>query len=306
MNGKVTAVVVTYNRIELLRLCLAALEKQTVPHSLLVVDNASTDGTREFLDAYCAAENRSVVHCSENTGGAGGFSLGIETAIRSGADYVWIMDDDTIPDPDALEELLRAGELLGEGNYGFLSSAVFWKDGTECKMNRQKLKKDFYQQLYLMGEGVIPVDQATFVSLLFPASTVREVGLPIREFFIWGDDIEYTRRIAIRRRMTCCMAAKSHVTHLMGDNNGSSIALDDGSRLPRYRYAFRNEGYLYRKEGLRGICYYFGKCGINILRVLRYAENRRLKRIGIIIAGMVKGLFCFHPKVRYCEKEGEC
>ena len=203
------AVVVTHNRIDLLRQCVAQLENQTCACDILVVDNASTDGTAQWL------ESQPDLHCRNtgaNLGGAGGFNLGMRWAVETGYDYVWVMDDDTLPQPDALEKLLEADKIL-EGNYGWLSSVVLWVDGSECRMNRQKLNKRFYEFSPLLKYGLVQAEQATFVSLFLRSETIRRFGLPIKEFFIWGDDIEFTRRIAVRGGLPCFTVGQSQVIH---------------------------------------------------------------------------------------------
>ena len=291
-HNNVAAIVVTYNRLELLRQCVQALRNQSAACDILIVDNASTDGTAQWLASQQDLNRRST---GSNLGGAGGFNFGMRWAVESGYDYVWVMDDDTLPHPDSLAQLLAAHTRLG-GNYGFLSSAVLWTDGTECKMNRQKIKKNFYEHVELLRHGLILVEQATFVSLLFPAAAIEKAGLPIRDFFIWGDDIEYTRRMTVRLGLPCYLAGQSQVTHAMKENNGSSIALDSPERISRYRYAFRNENYTYRHEGVRGVCYYIAKCGLNLCRIWAKAPGQRLRRSWIILSRMVSGLW-FNPKV---------
>lgn len=303
--SKVAAVVVTYNRAELLKECLASLQGQSAPCDILVVDNHSTDGTGEWLAAYAAEhENMRFFSLPENIGGAGGFNFGMRRAVEEGFEYVWLMDDDCLPHPDALEKLLEADEIL-HGEYGWLSSAALWTDGKECKMNRQKLRKNYYEQMELVQYGLVAAEQATFVSCFLRAETVREAGLPIKDFFIWGDDIEYTRRIAVRMQKRSYLCGQSVVVHAMANNDGSSIAKDAPERIDRYNYAFRNENYLYRKEGFKGFCYYFAKCGVNGLRVLANAENHRAKRCGVIVKQFFGGLF-FAPEIEYVgEKEHE-
>lgn len=302
---RIVAVIVTYNRIALLKQCVKHLLMQSVSCDILLVDNASTDGTRDWAKSVAETNRQLIYHnTGENLGGAGGFNAGVKWAAESGYTHIWLMDDDCLPEPDALEKLIEADRLLGGAEqYGFLSSVVLWTDGRECKMNRQKIKKSYYDRVEMLKHGMIQVEQATFVSLLIPAKTVMEVGLPIKEFFIWGDDIEYTRRIAVRYGKPCYMAGKSRVVHAMKFNNGSSIAADKIDRIERYNYAFRNENHLYRQEGLRGFAYYTAKCGLNLLRVLRFAEDHRLRRCAIILKQYVFGLF-FNPKVEYAKMEG--
>ena len=295
-NDRVAAVVVTFNRLPLLQKCIEKLEAQTEPCDILVVNNASTDGTTEWLAEYAAKNTRlHAKNTGENLGGAGGFNFGMRWAMESGYGLLWLMDDDCLPEPDALEKLLEADGLLNS-EYGWLSSVALWTDGTECKMNRQKLKKSFYDYSPLMKYGLVQAEQATFVSLFLQAETVRRVGLPIKEFFIWGDDIEYTRRIAVREKLSCFVAGQSQVIHAMRDNNGSSIAADSAERIDRYRYAFRNEAFTYRQEGVRGVCYYLAKCGLNFCRIVVKAPDHRAKRVRVLVGSMVRGAF-FRPKI---------
>lgn len=295
---KVCAVVVTYNRLDMLKECIASLKDQTVSCDVLVVNNASTDGTTDYL-----AGDNSVIHIllDNNTGGAGGFNAGMKEAVKRGYDYIWIMDDDTLPQNDALEKLLEADQIL-DGKYGWLCSVPLWKDGKECVMNRPKLLKAYYTDIHLLKHGIVRGEHATFVSLFVRRKTVLDHGLPIKEFFIWGDDIEYTRRLSVRKKLPCYLIGKSQVVHAMEINVGSNIALDKPEKLPRYNLAFRNENYTFRKEGIKGVLYYVAKCGKYILLSLFKARNKRLKRAGIIIKQMVMGLF-FNPRIEYMDDQ---
>lgn len=297
----VCAVVVTYNRLEMLKRCVGALINQTCTCDILVIDNASDDGTEEWL--LSKKNVLSYLRMEKNTGGAGGFNAGMREAVLRGYKYIWIMDDDTIPKEDALEKLLEADRVL-EGKYGWLCSVPLWTDGKECRINRPKLTTNTFDDIQFLGEGLLRVSQATFVGLFLKTATVKQVGLPIKEFFIWGDDIEYTRRIAVRGNIPCFIAGKSIVTHATKDNTGSNIAKDSVERLVRYNYAFRNENYLYRKEGVKGFLYYFAKCGKNIVCSLVFAKDYRFKRAGIVLKQFFSGLF-FNPKVEYLEENNE-
>ncbi|MDX6368270.1 MAG: rhamnopyranosyl-N-acetylglucosaminyl-diphospho-decaprenol beta,3/1,4-galactofuranosyltransferase, partial [Nocardioidaceae bacterium] len=104
---RVVAVVVTWNRRELLAESLRAILRQTdPPEQTIVVDNASDDGTAELLRRDFASLD--VVSTLTNLGGAGGFAVGLDRALRTGCDAVWLMDDDTVPEPTALAALLTA------------------------------------------------------------------------------------------------------------------------------------------------------------------------------------------------------
>ncbi len=291
------AIVVTRNRRQLLEKCLTALMNQTQEDcDIWVIDNASGDGTAELVRSLNAAPRKlRYTNTGDNLGGAGGFSLGVRLAVETGYEGLWLMDDDVVPQKDALERLVEADRLLN-GEYGFLSSVALWKDGAPCRMNRQKLAPHFFQSVGLLAYGLLPINQASFVSLFLRADTVLTVGLPVKAFFIWGDDVEYTRRISVHFDMPCYLCGKSVVTHMTNNNEGSNVATDARERIPRYHYAYRNEFFVYRKEGVRGILYYFAKCALHLFRIVVRGKGFRCKRAGALLRGMAEGLV-FFPKI---------
>ncbi len=293
----VAAVVVTYNRLDLLRQCVQALRSQTEACDILIVDNASTDGTAKWLNEQQDLNHRNT---GSNLGGAGGFNYGMRWAVETGYSYVWVMDDDTLPEDDALEKLMEADRVLN-GKYGWLSSVALWTDGNECKMNRQKLKKSFYEFSPLLKYGLVQAEQATFVSLFLRSETICRFGLPIKEYCIWGDDIEYTRRIAVRGGMPCFMAGQSQAVHSTKSNVGSNVALDDVERINRYYYAFRNEAHLYRQEGIKGRAYCFAKRCRDLLRVLKSGKPV-LIRLRVLLRGIWAGGF-FNPQIEFASQQ---
>ena len=289
-SQNVVAIITTCNRCELLRRCIACLQVQQGANcDILVIDNDSRDGTAEYLRTQ---HDVKVYHMAENIGGAGGFYTGIKLAYESGYERFWLMDDDVMPAPDALARLLAADEQL-QGAFGFLYSEVRWIDGSICKMNEPKPSSR-----RTATADLVPLQQASFVSILLPATTVAKVGFPIPEFFIWGDDLEYTRRIAVRATLPCYWVRDSHVTHMTSKNVGSSIALDMPERIERYVYAYRNERYLYRLEGWKGIAYYWLKCALNFSRILIFGQSFKKRRLHALLCGIRKGK-TFNPEVRW-------
>lgn len=289
MDKRVAAVVVTYNRKDCLLRCLTALGEQTAPVDVLVVDNASTDGTAEALQPLLSDRVR-YRNTGENLGGAGGFQYGVRWAVTEGYDLLWLMDDDCIPEAYALEALLTADKRL-EGHYGFLSGMAYWRDGSLCNMNLQKT--GIRSKIEDLSSPVVPVVMATFVSLLVPARRVREVGLPIKEFFIWSDDLEYTRRLS--RRYPCYAVTASRVLHDMRHNNKVNIATDSLDRLGRYAYLYRNEVYLYRREGLVGYAYLFARVGLHLFKIWLRSPVKA-KRMKTILTSFWAG-WRFHPPI---------
>ncbi len=302
MNSEnVLAVVVTCNRKELLSECLMALARQAV--DILIIDNASTDGTNQcvknFIQAYKKTPQSNKVmykRLKKNTGGAGGFFNGIKLAVRMNYDYVWIMDDDTIVTDNTLSELMVAKEKLN-GEFGYLSSDALWIDGSYCKMNVQHLEGDRFKNSYqLLNEGILPIKSASFVSLFINCKAVKECGLPYKEYFIWGDDKEYTLRIS--RKYACYRVKKSIVTHKMKSNNGSDIIRDDISRIERYFYAYRND---FRTACIMGAGDVYNYCVVffrTIIRILKSDSPAKFLRIKTMFKGLCEGLQ-FAPNIEY-------
>ena len=139
MTDQVAAVVVTYNRVDKLGRVLDSILAQTRPvDRLIVIDNASTDSTPQLLAVYDDDPRVEVVRLDSNTGGAGGFSAGMERAYERGADWVWIMDDDCYTEESALEKLLAGHSEAEEGlgrNVPYSCSLVRYTDGSICEMN---------------------------------------------------------------------------------------------------------------------------------------------------------------------------
>ena len=135
---RVITVVVTYNRKDLLKEGLQALLSSDYENNrILIVDNASTDGTSEMLTEYI--DNRKVFYFNtgKNMGGSYGFSFGSKKAVEMGCDYVWLMDDDCIVKKDSLSKLVLFAQKK-EDEFGYLSSKVLWKDESMCYMNIPK------------------------------------------------------------------------------------------------------------------------------------------------------------------------
>ncbi|MBQ6727779.1 MAG: glycosyltransferase [Clostridia bacterium] len=295
--GNVAAVIVSYNRKELLREAVQALLKSDYAAlKIIVVDNASTDGTSEYIQDL-KSDKVLYFNTGANLGGAGGFNFGIKKAMETGADYVWIMDDDCIVQENSLAALINFAKSKNN-DFGYLSSKVLWKDGTLSKMNIQR--RSIGDKKFNAGINGQKIRIATFVSLFINANAIEKVGLPIKEFFIWGDDWEYTYRLS--DIFDCYYVADSVVVHKSAVNMGSNIAADDLNRLNRYFYSYRNEGYLYRKIGLKGELYYLCKVAYHILKIVFSKNKNKIKRFSILI----KGAFAsksFNPDIEYFDKK---
>lgn len=202
MPESVVAVVVTYNRSQLLLECLNALLQQTAPvHRIVLVDNASSDDTIEKLRRAGYMDNPTIEYTRlpTNTGGAGGFHEGIQRAMRLGADWVWVMDDDAEPHTDALEQM-RLG--FDDPEAAAVAGLAIGVDGQPQLDHRGWLSLCGVTPRAhrpLTPESLIQITRisfASFVGLAVRRGTIERIGLPKKELFIKGDDLEYCVRIA--------------------------------------------------------------------------------------------------------------
>jgi rhamnopyranosyl-N-acetylglucosaminyl-diphospho-decaprenol beta-1,3/1,4-galactofuranosyltransferase len=205
---RIVAVVVTYNRLPLLQRLVSRLGEVTEVDEVLVVDNASTDGTGAWLhDAPVASRSLPA-----NTGGAGGFHDGLAWALERGADLVWLMDDDGLPDPDCLPRLLEHDHLdfwgpvvVDEADPGRLVFPIRIPGGTRAVSRVDDVRA-------VADGGVVRDVVIPFNGVLVTRDLVERIGLPRAEFFIWGDDVEYLWRAndAGARTATVVDAAVRH------------------------------------------------------------------------------------------------
>lgn len=192
---KICCVIVTYNRKDLLIECLECVKNQTFkPHTVLIVDNASTDGTIELVKSqgYYNTVIDGVIFnyllLPNNQGGAGGFYNGIKTAHQSTEcfDGFWVMDDDGKPHLDCLKNLLP---YLGK--YHFISPMVVSIEDNKQMAFFEESVKHFESKCV---EGVYKGDANPFNGVLFSKYLIDNIGYPKKEMFIWGDEQNYMLR----------------------------------------------------------------------------------------------------------------
>lgn len=242
MTDKVAAVVVTYNRVEKLgRVLESILAQSRAVDRLFVIDNASTDSTPESLLVYMDDRRVEVVRLETNTGGAGGFSAGMERAYEWGADWVWIMDDDCYTEDTALERLLAGhseAERALERKVPYSCSLVRYTDGSICEMNNAGATWD-WGRLIAQGQRSVLITNCSFVSVLIPRRSIAKYGLPLVEYFIWFDDMEYTLRISAEGPGVQIL--DSLVTHDMPENRGVNFGDLNPTNAWKFFYGARNE-----------------------------------------------------------------
>ncbi len=217
---RVCAAVVTYNRKELLLECLNALLAQTHPlHSVVVVDNASTDGTPELLRERGLTDRDDVRHLrlEDNRGGAGGFAAAVEATRAQDCDWIWLMDDDAEPAPDALERLLDAPPAAQVTTVALGPKVVYATGGIDANQ-----RGHFHRRLRPLPAGEYrdghhpSLGFLSFVGALVRISAARALDPPRAEFFVWGDDVEYSfrlRRLGDLRLVSESVMVHKRVTH---------------------------------------------------------------------------------------------
>ncbi|WP_433332716.1 glycosyltransferase [Spirillospora sp. CA-294931] len=274
-DPRVIAVVVTYNRRDLLTEALDALRAQTRPlDAVIVVDNASTDGTPALLEEHYGEVD--LVELAHNTGGAGGFAAGLASALDAKPDLIWLMDDDTVPEPDALARLLDAHATTSAT---LVASRVVWTDGRDHPMNtpRQKPRATKAELARAAEAGCVPIRSASFVSILIEARAVEERGLPIADYFLWNDDFEFTTRLLRGRLGVLCPSSRVvHKTKTFGSTDA-----DPGER---FYYEVRNKVWLFtRSKGLSPAerVLYSGSTARRWARTFARSQDRATLRKGL-------------------------
>ncbi len=297
---KVIAVILTHNRKDMLCRCIEAVKGQKgVSCDILVADSGSTDDTVNLFGTLGRYKDVVYYDLGENRG-TGGFSYGVEKAVRLGYEYIWLMDDDVIPDRNALLQLMRAGKCL-QNDWGFLASYVYWKDGSLCKANIPKLSPLHFVTVS-DKKRLVPVRMASWASILVKSSVVRRVGLPYKDYFVWTDDYEFTARIS--RRYCSYLVPSSRVLHEKKANIKADIIKESYDRLYRFRYLYRNDVHFYRKYGLQGHVYLLLKFIYTFIQVCLFAREHKAEKLKILIKGYREG-GSFNPKIESVKYLGD-
>jgi GT2 family glycosyltransferase len=300
-SPKVLAVVVTWNRKHLLEQCLRGILGQSrAVKGIVLIDNNSTDGTPELLtDAGFLSDPRIIYkRFSENQGPAAGFAAGFAEAMKLGFHWLWVMDDDVIPEADALQHLMQAFDENFDDpqSVGFLASLVVDPHGYPMnvpEIDFEPVPTGYPGWNQLLGQGMVKVRQATFVSILFPNTTLREFGLPKKSFYMWGEDSDYT--LSISQKRACYQVGRSRAVHFRA--NAASPGVDkelDPVRISLLYYFYRNQLYLRRRYYRRR---QFLSQVVESLKAVWFALTARpfiVNRLRVVVFGVVAGLF-FDP-----------
>lgn len=209
---KLDAVIVTFNRLKDLKECLKKYDEQKGEiDSLIVINNCSTDGTKEYLEEWKkikAKFEKKVVHLSENTGGSGGFYEGMKYAMLDKADWVWLHDDDAFIDELAILNLKKAIEKYKGENISAICGMVY--DKNEIAFDHRRIikkgllkNKDVSVEANLYDKEVFELNEFSYVGVAINIEKLYEVGITNKSFFIFLDDTEHSYRLSQRGKILC-------------------------------------------------------------------------------------------------------
>lgn len=319
IKKKTAAIIVSFNRHCLLLECICAIKKQTyLPQRIIIIDNASSSQTRDLLFENSIIKTRDfnpvsyyesmltqnqieIQYCrlARNLGGAGGFHFGLKKAYEAGFDFFWLMDDDTVPSRTALEKLV-ANPRLEEENCGALGSLVRWTDDSLHKMNASKTLDNLLWLNDFEKTRTVAINSVSFVSLLIKRDVVKNIGLPIKDFFIWLDDAEYSMRMRNHGYMTY-LVVDSLVVHKTKENYQARETDINNQNYQKYKYAIRNRIIFNRLTLTPGIrkCFsiIFTAFRLSALIFKKGLKNRvRLIILLSVINGLLKKVVINFPK----------
>lgn len=244
---KLTAVVVTYNRLSLLKRTVNCLLEQTCPlDQIYIVNNGSTDGTKEWLDSQ---EQVTVIH-QANVGGSGGFYTGIQQAFQDGADWIWCMDDDVFPRPTCLELLLKESNRPHTGILAprrLLDGKIYTNDFQEYDLTHPFAS--MYQQRLAKQIVDFPVEikGTAFEGPFIHRDVVDAIGLPNKDFFIFCDDTDYCLR-AVKAGFKIYYIPDALMDKQLFFSNDSWAVRNQKKKWKRF-YQIRNATYLNHHYG---------------------------------------------------------
>lgn len=285
-HQSVAVVVLAFSKAELLKQLVDSLRMQTrKPDEIIVVFQG---GDVQILD-WLKEQQDLTLHVQENLGSAGGFSTGIQLAIAKEHQWAWIVDDDAVPATDALQRLVES-RYFDWKNTGFLSSRIVDPAGRTYMSPTPKDANLWYGTV--LTDHCVPVMKSTWLGLLVSTSAVIECGLPIKEYFLWDEDIEFSSRIAHAKPSYCVI--DSVIVHYQKDQFDP---FSPGDKIKHLHFV-RN-----RVATIRLSQSTFIKRWVRILMWV-------IKVIGDVFKGkapiasiiwVLNGVFIFSPRIQYPE-----
>lgn len=289
-----TAVIVTYNRKELLSQNIEMLLKQTMTvDSIIIVDNCSSDGTYEYLkNCGWTTEPFLYLKTETNIGGAGGFYTGVKAAYEAGADWIVLMDDDgRMADEHTMEILYRAARKLYDENRGerklFVNALVQKGELLSFKIDHMYT---VVEAMMAAKNGLIEGAANPFNGTLISRELVSDIGYPKKEFFIKGDEVDYKQR-ALDAGAYVGTVTEAKYIHPRPETVEKTVL---GVKVPFFveapwkeYYAARNFTYVYKlQEWYKGIL--FELIFVKLLAVISL-KCKKMETIKMLFKGVYDG-----------------
>lgn len=222
------------------------------PEYLVIVDNASGDDTPQVVESFREAlgknskgEDRLIFSLQdENTGGAGGFSIGTKLAYDTGAEWIWLMDDDVAVEPDALTKLYpwtKRFKVIQGRRHNFDGTPFYWM----YQMNVALGMPNPVRNMSFGEDGWLPMNTLCFEGGMFHREIPEQIGLPDPRFFIYWDDATYGY---LASKVTECALVDEFVmtrTRALKHLDLKIRRLNGTSDMVRY-HIMRNRGYMAR------------------------------------------------------------
>ena len=250
-------VIVTYNRIDKLTKVIDSINNQmTAPKYVIIVDNASTDGTDKLLHQWKesnAPYEKTVITNKENTGGAGGFYTGLREAFNKDAEWIWVSDDDAYLKENALKEAKEFLDRNKDENISAICSKVNTKNGIDITHRRNiiakglKIEDQFVEEEKYQYDKTI-INSFSYVGVLINKRKLGETGLPNKDFFIWFDDTEHSFRLS--KAGEIYLAPRIEVFHDADNIEKKEITW-------KVYYGYRNATYTYKEFFKKRYFYYY-------------------------------------------------
>ena len=299
-NIKIDVVVVTYNRLEKLKHALSCYEIQADKlQSIIVVNNNSTDGTKDFLKVWesnlCNCQKK-IINLKENIGGAGGFATGQEYALKQNTDWIFVADDDAYVSCDFFAKFVNYLDCKQcKEKLCAICSTVYNMDGSISYAHRAYVqsKWNYFHITHSTSEDYnksqFYCDLYSYVGTFLNANAMRKYGICNKELFIYADDSEHSLRISQYGKIICVTSLK--IYHDSGQETEKSVSLLSW----RDYYATRNIIYLQKK-------YRPFAAFVNSIRMLtlgcRKKNGNVIKMQYIAVLDAWKGKLGIHSKYR--------
>lgn len=296
-------VIVTFNRLEKLKITLSCYENQNLGfRNLIIVNNNSSDGTFDYLEEWKEIKTpkfeKKILHLSENKGGAGGFHAGQEYALTLCPDWILVADDDAYPEENLIKRFSEYIEENEKNGIAAVCGTVLNMDGNIDISHRQKMrwKKGIIDTFYVPKEeynqSTFEIELFSYVGTFLNAEILQKAGCCKPDYFIYYDDTEHSIRMGKFGKIIVVPALKFR--HDFGYKTD-----DSKEKLVSWRhyYACRNYTHMLKTHyGYQGYLFLL----IHTLRIIKnyYRNPATMKMLFQGLADGISGNLGIHPIYR--------